>query len=553
MERTNHQKLNYQSDILEKIYDSNVTYKRGEFNVQKSEGEDSSAPVRPKSPIPQKALIVSSGKFTKECLLISGADRREKIQDTSYPYSIHTQIESVFKDGLYGGTGSMVGPHHLLTCGHNIYSKGKWAQGITVYPGRQGKMATYGKASVTRAYLLKSWTEKEKKESDIALLVLNQSVGLLTGWGGIVSSSDSSLRGRTFHITGYPGDKKFVEMWSSSNKIGKVFDETFGYNIDTMGGQSGSAIWSKDFGNPMIVGVHTSAGESVNCGVRISNNKFKEFLEPMISQTYEMIENLPLSADCKVKKTSSNVIALNSQSGSRKKLEDIANGVGSDTGWTIETMYNTAKSYCQNNNIKSDIFIISSKENNSGWIWSSSSRVTFEYDGKDYRVYCGNSSPAWVKFGIHGSFSWKGNGTSDNNYKKNGMSIFVDVDRDNQSLATLKEKEMVAFADGCNCSGDRFWTKETVFNKVKDYCNAANISGSFLIIEKKATTSGWSFSDGMTSIKEYNCEDYRIYCGLIPGWIKFDINSRFSWQGLGVKANTNYLSGGTPYVINFTS
>jgi V8-like Glu-specific endopeptidase len=294
MERTNPQQLNYQRAIFEKIYDSNVTYQQGEFNVQKSEGEYSSAPVRPKTPIPHKALIVSSGEFIEERLLISEVDRREKIKEaTRYPYSIHTQIESVFNGSLYGGTGAMVGPHHLLTCGHNVYSEGEWAQKITVYPGREGKMAPYGEARVTRAYLLKSWTEERKKESDIALLVLNRSVGLLTGWGGMVSPLNSSLQGRTFHITGYPGDKNFVEMWGTSNKIAKVFDETFSYDIDTMGGQSGSSIWSKDFGNPMILGVHTLGSNSVNYGVRISNSKFKEFLEPMISQTYEIIENLP--------------------------------------------------------------------------------------------------------------------------------------------------------------------------------------------------------------------------------------------------------------------
>lgn len=295
--------------LVERIYDAQISYDAGSFNYHKDEGQEtySSFPQLPTQPAPQKAYrIVSSGGNSKEIeeervlrRIIPGVDGRRRIEDTSkYPYSIHVQIEMEFPGGnAYGGSGSMVGPHHVLTCAHNVYDIAKkcWALKIDIYPGRNKKSAPFGKLSVTRAYIFENWTNKEDKQFDIALLVLDQSIGFLTGWGGICSSNNKSFVNEKFHITGYPSDRGLDEMWSMNHVIKQIHPETFDYEIDTASGQSGSAIWSDRWGQPTIIGVHTLGANLCNSGVRITSDKFMRLFSEVISKTYSNHQEAPAS------------------------------------------------------------------------------------------------------------------------------------------------------------------------------------------------------------------------------------------------------------------
>lgn len=289
--------------IVEYTYNGKIAYAKGDFKYVENEGGISSNYVPPlRDPSPQNVLRlpIQETKIFEEYVLkkaAPGVDGRKLVPNsTKYPYCIHVQVEMNFSDGPYGGSGSMVGPHHVLTCAHNVYntSKNQWARSIQVYPAKEGNCAPFGRAEVTKVYLYEDWTRRKDRNFDIALLILNQSIGKLTGWGGICCTREDYLNACPVHITGYPGDKGFDYMWTMEHKIQNVSSEAFEYIIDTFGGQSGSAVWTNNFGTqPNIFGVHTLGSESANYGVRISNRKFKDFLEPSISKTYEIInENL---------------------------------------------------------------------------------------------------------------------------------------------------------------------------------------------------------------------------------------------------------------------
>ncbi|MBF5059854.1 trypsin-like serine peptidase [Candidatus Neptunochlamydia vexilliferae] len=292
--------------IVERTYNTTVQYKPGKFQCGKMGDVYFSASSPALKERQNQRIMCLKDKhlheFQEEKILkkvVSGQDGRQKIEKTSeYPYSIHVQLEMEFPNAAYGGSGSLVGPHHVLTCGHNIYDvkTGKWATKITVHPGRNGKSAPYGEATVTKAYTFDNYTSGKERTYDIAVLLLDRSVGKYTGWGGLCSAPDDSLRGATFNITGYPGDKGFDQMWSMSHKVKNVGKETFDYEIDTFGGQSGSAIWVKDmFGSVKIMGVHTLGGFDKNSGVRISKDKFIKLFQTTIANTYKIEKNQQIS------------------------------------------------------------------------------------------------------------------------------------------------------------------------------------------------------------------------------------------------------------------
>jgi V8-like Glu-specific endopeptidase len=194
-----------------------------------------------------------------------------------------------FKGDEYGGSGSFVGPHHVLTCGHNVYSRkfNQWADNITVYPALNGGSAPFGKSTVAKVYTFRGWVTSGNQEFDMALLILDSSIGEHTGWCGLLSTlDDTTLYKQEVHITGYPGDKELNQMWTMCHKISIAGPEQFDYEIDTHPGQSGSPIWIDEWGTPMILGVHTLGGNDKNSGVRLSQQKFTRLLINKISQTY---------------------------------------------------------------------------------------------------------------------------------------------------------------------------------------------------------------------------------------------------------------------------
>lgn len=277
----------------------------------------------------EKPLLPNSDESILKRVILGEDGRTRIIKTTEWPHSIHGHLESKFPDGKrYGGSGVLVGPHHVLTAAHNIYnlSKGGYANAISFYPGLNDETSPFGEANGVRIYTFNKWVNSRNKDYDMALIVLNRSVGLNTGWGGLLfSHDDDDLYKRDIHITGYPSDKKFTQMWTMSDKIKNIHPERFYYNIDTCGGQSGSGICTTMFLQPFVLGVH-ARGESLeiqdnlgNSGTRLSSPKISK-LKKWISETSVLQENkgdLPLQ---KKQKPSSKKLQFTKKITSKKQI-----------------------------------------------------------------------------------------------------------------------------------------------------------------------------------------------------------------------------------------
>jgi V8-like Glu-specific endopeptidase len=286
----------YGGGIVSHTYDTTIQYSSRPVQYYKEVDGGlttySTPPQTPKKAWSESALMYGRNPQELETVLkkiIPGKDGRVRISNTKdLLFCIHAHLTMVFPGGEYGGSGVIVGPHHVLTCGHNVYGgdpKKSWATSISVYPALNGKSAPFGEVSVVKVYTFADWTNKEDTNFDLALLVLNRSIGKYTGWGGVMSTPDSTLTSQRVHITGYPGDKNFNEMWTMEHIMKSLLIERFEYEIDTYKGQSGSAIWFKKFGLPIIVGIHTSGTTVINWGTRISDRKFTEFVIHLIYET----------------------------------------------------------------------------------------------------------------------------------------------------------------------------------------------------------------------------------------------------------------------------
>lgn len=289
-----------QGSIAECIFDNVVHYLDGNFKYTENESGISSPHIPPYERgfsterilnSPEKVLKVLEERVLRRA--VPGRDGRQKVDNTTtYPYSIHSQLQIDFSGSKYGGSGSMVGPHHVLTCAHNVYDRTmKWATNIEVHPAKYGSTSPFGKAKVVKSYVYKNWISNEDRNFDIALLVLDKSIGHFTGWGGVCSTTEDYLKASTINLTGYPGDdedgKRCNYMWTMSDRITKIKSESFEYIIDTFGGQSGSALWLNHLGNqPTILGVHTLGSTDTNYGVRITKENFTNLIARFISKNY---------------------------------------------------------------------------------------------------------------------------------------------------------------------------------------------------------------------------------------------------------------------------
>ncbi|MFH9829383.1 trypsin-like serine peptidase [Streptomyces bobili] len=210
---------------------------------------------------------------------VLGPDDRVRITDTtSYPWRAHASLLITAADGTsYFGTGWFIGPHTLATAGHVVYIKNSgiegrdgWVRSIRVMPGRDGESLPYGFATSTNFRSTTAWTAAGDQNYDYGAIILPADLGAATGWFGFAVFPDADLVASTSEISGYPADKPTGTQWYDSRVISSVSSTKVYYDIDTMGGQSGSAVYRAFNGNRYGFAVHAYGGTTVNSGTRIT-------------------------------------------------------------------------------------------------------------------------------------------------------------------------------------------------------------------------------------------------------------------------------------------
>lgn len=217
--------------------------------------------------------------------VIIGTDDRTRINPTtSYPWRAICSLLIRTKTGKsYIGTGWFVSPRTVVTAGHCIYlhNEGGWAQSIEVIPGRNGSLRPYGSAVSSNLRSVSGWTASKNRNYDYGAIILPTSapLGKTVGFFGIANKNDSFLKSTTLNLSGYPGDKDGGStQWFHFRQSKGVTSQVITYEIDTMGGQSGSPVWYKSGDQRYAVGIHTNGHSSGNSATRINLEVYNNLL-----------------------------------------------------------------------------------------------------------------------------------------------------------------------------------------------------------------------------------------------------------------------------------
>jgi glutamyl endopeptidase len=226
----------------------------------------------------------SYGALDEVLETVHGEDNRVRITGTgAYPWRVHASLRITAADGsMWIGTGWFTGPRTLITAGHVVYiasnqvpARRGWVRRIEVIPGRNEATRPFGSAVSGRFHSVRGWTENGDPEYDYGAIVLDEPLGDQTGWFAYGAFTDDDLMAAHANISGYPGDKPDGTQWYDHRRIDSVSARKVFYDIDTFGGQSGSAVYRFIDGNRFAVGIHAYGGAVTNSATRITARRFQ--------------------------------------------------------------------------------------------------------------------------------------------------------------------------------------------------------------------------------------------------------------------------------------
>ncbi len=221
---------------------------------------------------------------------VIGPDDRVKITNTAiYPWRANCSLLITARDNsMWIGTGWFNGPHTVITAGHCVFIKGSgvpgrdgWVKSIRVMPGRNGNALPYGAVTSSNLRSVLGWTRDGDQNYDYGAIILSTNLGNTTGWFGFGVYSDGDLTNSIGNLSGYPGDKPAGTQWYHARKIVSVGARKVYYDIDTFGGQSGSAVYRIINGGRYAVAIHAygvGGGVTLNSGTRITTPVFNNLL-----------------------------------------------------------------------------------------------------------------------------------------------------------------------------------------------------------------------------------------------------------------------------------
>lgn len=216
--------------------------------------------------------------------VIIGADNRVRVGNTTvYPWRAICGLKITAANGKrFIGTGWMISPRTVITAGHCVFmhNEGGWARSVEVVPGLNDAARPYGSASSGTLRSVTGWTQSRNRDFDYGAIILpgNARLGDRTGWFGLAVRDDAFLRAASLNLSGYPGDKGGNQQWFMAQRAKSVAGRVITYDIDTMGGQSGSPVWILQNGQRYGVGVHTNGASTGNSATRINGDVYNRML-----------------------------------------------------------------------------------------------------------------------------------------------------------------------------------------------------------------------------------------------------------------------------------
>jgi V8-like Glu-specific endopeptidase len=243
----------------------------------------------PKLAKPTHQLRPSKGKGLDRGGSIFGADDRYLFQDNSFPWRTTGKVNTAGK----WGSGTTIGPRHVLTASHVVNWTGGSRGGvawINFTPGYFDGRGPWGVFAATRViYWLQApgTLTDEQTAFDYVVLVMEDRIGDMIGYPGYRTYDSDWNGGSYWQYTGYPGELSSGERpaFQGGCTISNAQDESLngqsglvlGHFNEFTPGQSGGCTWGWWDGEPWprVVGVGSTIGDttvkSTNVGTRGDN------------------------------------------------------------------------------------------------------------------------------------------------------------------------------------------------------------------------------------------------------------------------------------------
>ena len=268
----------------------------GSKPADKSRAEDAFVVVGKGEPITRPTPRLGMGPL--ESLI--GADDRQRILETDLrPWRMICALRMFAPGGGGGaiGTGWLAGPRTVVTAGHCVHHVGffgGWADTIQVSAGRNGGAFPFGSVTATRFSSVDRWIKTADPDFDIGCIHLEESLGETVGWFSIGSLTPAELESHRVNISGYPGDRgNGTEQYFHANRVLSVGERRVFYDVDTMGGQSGSPVWVHESGGtpPMVIGIHAYGTGGTPFDLGITANSAPRIIPEVFEQIVAWVES----------------------------------------------------------------------------------------------------------------------------------------------------------------------------------------------------------------------------------------------------------------------
>ncbi len=230
---------------------------------------------------------------------------------SNYPASSAVQLFAVVNDTLkHKCSGILVSKKVVLTSCHCVaqYDTNgnlNFVDSIRVFPAYDNgnENLLWGKSSAIE-YITFISKRKRLYPKDIALIKLEDEIGIKAGWMGIAFSKDDDFfRNKVFHKLSYPAAIDFSDssriyngdtLYYNYGVLDLIDSKWLGYNIVGIPGQSGSSLFYTD--NEIYYSVGTLAWAGNSKHVRITPEIFYSFKSVLDNTAAEVDKNhIPLS------------------------------------------------------------------------------------------------------------------------------------------------------------------------------------------------------------------------------------------------------------------
>jgi len=230
--------------------------------------------------------------------ILGSVDRRKQILETELtPWRMLSALDILNQNNLsYIGTGWFAAPRTVITAGHCVYDPvelGGWAKKVTLTPGRNGAAEPFGKTVSASFSTTDRWLEAQDPDFDYAAIHLSEDLGTLLGHFGIGALPDAELKDRLLNISGYPVSPGNGEsQYFHANRVKAVTPRRVFYDIDTLGGQSGSPVWAYLDGStePVVIAIHAYGVGGTPPGLNVVANSGPRILPEVLEVIREWIK-----------------------------------------------------------------------------------------------------------------------------------------------------------------------------------------------------------------------------------------------------------------------